>query len=57
MNNVENNKEENNIDWWSIGTSVLACWAISNTLSQRQAREEARADRLLDSIDRISRWF
>ena len=57
MSEVQNNKEESKTDWVALGTTILACWAISDTLGKRQALEDARADRFLDSIDRISRWF
>lgn len=56
MSNIQKN-DENKIDWWAVGTAALVWFSLADTFGQRQALEDARADKLVDSIDRISRWF
>lgn len=66
MSNLENHKEEK-INWWQIGLAVLGVWAIHDNLraqeeeqarreAYRQMQEQSNVRRIIESIERISRW-
>lgn len=56
MDKEQNTNKETSINWWAIAAG-LALWSLGDYVGQRQALEDARTDRFLDSIDRISHWF